>query len=176
MNNNNQQQQQQDTNQNNVSANLNDTDPNISNISDFIITNDPSLHAVSSRQFEQQIGNEDQINRDFNWLDYQTGQSYYDSVAWRSSPVPCNTNAVLIHEYSGNVSYNDILTESDSNSTESSNVSDEYFVLNSLELDMPIQQQQQQRQRQSPPPAPPSSPTQSGDEFIIIDSLEHDDE
>ena len=88
-----------------------------------------------------------------------------------------NTNANLIHEYSGNVSYNDILTESDSNSTESSNVSEEYFVLDPLELDIPIQQQQQQQQRrQSPPPVPPSSPTQSGDEFIIIDSLEHDDE
>ena len=172
MNNNNQ--QQQNTNQNNVS---NETDPNISNISDFYITNDPSQHVVSSRQFEQQIGNEDQINRDFNWLDYQTGQSHYDPVAWRSSPVPMNTNANLIHEYSGNVSYNDILTESESNSTGSINVSDEYFVLNSLELDMPIQLQQQQQQRQSPPPAPPSSPTQSGDEFIIIDnSLEHDDE
>ncbi|KAH9412951.1 hypothetical protein DERP_013261 [Dermatophagoides pteronyssinus] len=120
MNNNNQ--QQQNTNQNNVSANnLNETDPNISNISDFFITNDPSQHVVSSRQFEQQIGNEDQINRDFNWLDYQTGQSHYDPVAWRSSPVPMNTNANLIHEYSGNVSYNDILTESESNSTGSMN-------------------------------------------------------
>ncbi|KAH9417690.1 hypothetical protein DERP_011401 [Dermatophagoides pteronyssinus] len=161
--NNNNNQQQQNANPNNVSANLNETDPNTSNVSDFYITNDPSQHVISSRQFEQQIGNEDQINRDFNWLDYQTGQSYYDSVAWRSSPVPCNTNAAVIHEYSGNVSYNDILTESDSNSTESSNVSEEYFVLDPLELDIPIQQQQQQRQ--SPPPAPPSSPTQSGDEF-----------
>nr|XP_027196428.1 uncharacterized protein LOC113790923 [Dermatophagoides pteronyssinus] len=161
MNNNNQ--QQQTTNQNNVSANnLNETDPNISNISDFIITHDPLEHAVSPRQFEQQIGNEDQISRDFNWLDYQTDQSHYDHAEWRSSPVPRNlgNNIVQIHEYSGNVSYNSIITnESDSNTGYDLpiNVSEssEYNDYDSIDSDTPIQRQ---------PPAPPSTPIQSDDD------------
>ncbi|KAH9417681.1 hypothetical protein DERP_011392 [Dermatophagoides pteronyssinus] len=50
------------------------------------IINDPTDYVESTSQFEERIGNESDISREFHWLDYYTNETYHNEVEWRSSP------------------------------------------------------------------------------------------
>ncbi|XP_046915551.2 uncharacterized protein LOC124496123 [Dermatophagoides farinae] len=73
---------------------------------EMLIINDPSEYAETSSQFDERIGTESEISREFRWLDYYTNDTHYNDVEWRSSPrcTPCcNANefdiAVAFPEY-----------------------------------------------------------------------------
>ena len=71
----------------------------------------PLDHADSTSQFDLRIGDEVGNNDDFNWLANHTNNR---NAEWRSSPLPPvrihierARSVPNVHEYSGNVSYND---------------------------------------------------------------------
>nr|XP_027199901.1 homeobox protein 13-like [Dermatophagoides pteronyssinus] len=108
--------QQQSNSNNNINRNDNDN----ANVSvEFQVTHDPLDHAESTSQFDLRIGDEIEINDDFNWLSNHTNNR---NAEWRSSPLPPvrinferARSVPNVHEYSGNVSYNDARSQSDSN-------------------------------------------------------------
>ena len=111
----------QSANNNNNNSNIDENSLNLSaEIPDFHVIQDMSDLAESASQFEERIGDEEDISRDFQWLDFYTNQTYYRNAEWRSSPMPrTRTNQIgqnlVLHEYSGGVSYNNAQSNTGSN-------------------------------------------------------------
>ena len=55
------------------------------------ITKDPAEYAETTSQFEARIGDENEISREFHWLDHFTNETHHDDeIQWRSSPCSIN--------------------------------------------------------------------------------------
>ena len=78
-------------------SNQTNNEKDIANNTDIEIKNDfffiPTIHMQSTDQFDEEIGDQQQLEFDFDWL-YANTYENNPGVQWRSTPIPNKNNKI----------------------------------------------------------------------------------
>ncbi|OTF83723.1 hypothetical protein BLA29_006104 [Euroglyphus maynei] len=168
------------------------TTNNNDSVIELQIINDPMEYIETTSQFDERIGTESEISREFHWLNFYTNDTHFNDVQWRSSPryVPTSWSmrqldcAMDFPEFF-DVTHTTVdtsqttiphITPTSSVMATASDYDDDngkpdmmdYYFNHQLNEQNEMYLDDDEFDHHIPvPPPPPSTPTQPGDEFVI---------